>query len=187
MVSTVNQIGLGLSGQSGSGFFAGDTGAIFVTPTLGAALATSLNFGGSTLSSYINGTWTPTFAFATAGDLSVSYATRSGVYMRIGNILVLTAEIVCTPTFTTSSGLAQITGIPTAPASGINPRGSIGIGGASLAYPTSYTFALANLTAGTTTIQINSFGASLAISNFTAANFTTATSVSLYLNVTYTV
>ena len=41
-MATINQIGLGLSGSSGTGSFAGTTSPSFTTPTLGAASATSL-------------------------------------------------------------------------------------------------------------------------------------------------
>jgi hypothetical protein len=42
-VATNNAVNVGLSGASGTGNFAGTTSPVFVTPTLGAASATSIN------------------------------------------------------------------------------------------------------------------------------------------------
>ncbi len=79
------------------------------TPTLGVASATSINFGGGALSSYVPKTaFTPTFTFATPGDLSVSYATQVGLYERNGNIVNYIIILTCTPTFTTASGAIRI-------------------------------------------------------------------------------
>jgi hypothetical protein len=90
-----------------------------VTPVLGAATATSINFGGSTLSNYVaNTSWTPTFIFATPGDLSVVYTTQSGTYTRIGNVVYYTFSLVFSPTFTTSSGSAIVSSLPIAAATG---------------------------------------------------------------------
>ena|SRR6185312_3103461 len=47
-MATNNQLNVGLSGSSGSGSFVGSTGATLVTPTLGAATATSLTFNPTT-------------------------------------------------------------------------------------------------------------------------------------------
>lgn len=58
--------------------------------------------------------WTPTFTCATVGDLSVSYATRVGRYTKIGGTVFLTYSLTFTPTFTTASGTARITGISVA-------------------------------------------------------------------------
>lgn len=42
-MSTINQVGVGLSGSSGSGSFAGTTSPSFTTPSLGVATATTVN------------------------------------------------------------------------------------------------------------------------------------------------
>lgn len=60
--------------------------------------------------------WTPVFTFATPGDVSVSYATQTGRLAKIGRLIILDFELTCTPTFTTASGAALITGSPYAPA-----------------------------------------------------------------------
>lgn len=89
------------------------TNMTLTTPTLGVASATSINFGGGALSSYVPKTsFTPTFTFATPGDLSVSYASQVGLYERNGNVVTYQIILTCTPTFTTASGSIEIGGLP---------------------------------------------------------------------------
>ena len=112
-MATINAVGVGLTGASGTGSFAGTTSPTFVTPTLGVATATSINFGGSTLANYVSNTsFTPTFTFGTPGDLNVAYSTQTGIYTRIGSMVFYSFNLICTPTFTTSSGLLTIGGLP---------------------------------------------------------------------------
>lgn len=58
------------------------------------------------------GTFTPTFDFATPGDLSNVYAAQEGSYWRIGALLHFSIYLDVTPTFSTASGIAQIGGLP---------------------------------------------------------------------------
>lgn len=68
----------------------------------------------NTLDDYEEGTWTPTFTFVTPGDLSVVYAAdRNGTYVKIGRLVVIFFGFtLSTFTFSTSSGAAEITGLP---------------------------------------------------------------------------
>lgn len=68
---------------TGSGGIALVTSPTFVTPVLGAATATSINFGGSTLSTYTEGTFTPTLV--SDGGGSTTYSSQIGSYTKIGN------------------------------------------------------------------------------------------------------
>jgi hypothetical protein len=112
-MTTINPIGNGLSGTTGTGNFVGANTPTLITPVLGAATATSINFGGSSLSNYVAETnWTPTFSFLSPGNLSVVYATQTGVYVRIGAAVYYAFTLVATPTFTTASSLAFINGLP---------------------------------------------------------------------------
>ena len=98
---------------NGSGAISLTTSPTFVTPTLGVATATSINFGGSSLANYVSTTyWTPTFDFVTAGNLSVNYSNQTAYYATIGSILFYTFVMQFTPTFSTASGQAQIVGLP---------------------------------------------------------------------------
>lgn len=140
-MATSNILNLGLSGSSGSGSFVGSTSPTLVTPTLGVAAATSINFGGSVLSTYTTRTsWTPTISFVTPGNLSVSYATRLGFYNVIGSKCFIVFSLVFTPTYTTASGALQITSLPF---TSENTNGIIMTGGGltstSVAYPASQT------------------------------------------------
>lgn len=109
-----NAVNTTLTGQSGTGAFAGNISPAFTTPNLGAAVGSSLNLGSSTLvSSVINsstfvgasganlntatatqtyidartvfGNWTPVITFDTPGTLAVTYATQIGRYLRVTN------------------------------------------------------------------------------------------------------
>lgn len=62
------------------------------------------------------GTWTPTFNFATTGDLSVSYSTQYGYYIDFGDVVWVNCLLVATPTYTTASGTFRILGLPATPA-----------------------------------------------------------------------
>jgi len=66
---------------NGSGAISLTTSPTFITPILGAASATSINFGGTSLSTYAEGTWTP--IDSSGAGLSL---TAAGTYTRIGRI-----------------------------------------------------------------------------------------------------
>lgn len=76
-----------------------------------AAQAASSN--ANTLDDYEEGTWTPTLTFETPGNLSVSYATRVGLYTKIGNVVTLQVDITTSAfTHSTAAGALLITGLP---------------------------------------------------------------------------
>jgi hypothetical protein len=109
-MASINMVGNSLSGATGTGSFVGATSPTLVTPNIGAALATSITFGGSVLSAYNQAvSFSPTFTAATVGDLSVSYATQIGFYTIVGSKVYVNINIKFTPTYTTASGTAKIT------------------------------------------------------------------------------
>lgn len=59
------------------------------TPTLGVASATSINFGGTALSTYTEGTWTPTDSSGAA----LSFTSVVGRYTRIGRLVIAQATL----------------------------------------------------------------------------------------------
>lgn len=92
-MATINAVGNSLTGSTGSGAFVGATSPTLVTPTLGAALATSINFGSSTLSNYVSGTsFGAVLAFGGA-SVGITYSSNSVFYTRIGNIIFYTFNI----------------------------------------------------------------------------------------------
>lgn len=67
------------------------TSPTLVTPTLGAALATSIKFGsGTVLSSYEEGTWTPNQG---SGLTVVGTFSSSGTYTKIGRMVYVTGKV----------------------------------------------------------------------------------------------
>lgn len=183
-MTTINAVGVGLSGASGTGSFAGTNSPVLVTPTLGAANATSINFGGSTLSTYSAlQSWTPVFTFSTLGDLSVSYATQTGSYTQIGDVVVWSFVLACTPTFTTSSGNVQITGLPTNAA--LNCFGS-GLT-SSVTFPVGTTSLCFLVPSGHTYVQILGSGTGAGAANLVSTNFTSGVQVIIEATGTYLV
>ena len=63
-----------------------------VTPALGAATATSINFGQTTLNNYTESTWTPTALNFTV----VGSPTYSGSYTRVGNRCIFEIQVTST-------------------------------------------------------------------------------------------
>lgn len=130
-MATNNSVDVPLSGSTGTGNFVGANTPTLITPVLGAATATSVNFGGSSLNTYVASTsWTPGFTFGTAGNLSVVYTTQTGKYIRIGDVVYYMFVIAATPTFSTASGLAVITGLPLTVNNAVQSSGTITTTGA---------------------------------------------------------
>jgi hypothetical protein len=171
---------------TGSGGISLTTSPTFVTPVLGAATATSINFGGTTLSTYAGFTsWTPVFTFATPGNLSVVYTTQSGFYSRIGNIVTAIFYLSITPTYTTSSGKAEITGLPfSSNASSVNDAfGNLFMQAPT--FPTLCTSIACRVQAGTSLIDFLASGSAQSAANFTTTNIATATGLVLSGSITY--
>ena len=88
------------------------TNKTFVAPTLGAAAATSINFGGSTpLSAYDEGSWTPVLAGASTPGTN-TYSSQVGRYIRIGNIVTVWCDLVLATKDAAMAGSLRITGLP---------------------------------------------------------------------------
>jgi len=92
---------------TGTGSMVLSTSPTLTTPVLGAATATSINFGGSTLSTYAVGSWTPTDASGAA--LSFGGLTTAN-YTRIGNMVYAYAYVGYPVTADVSAAL--IGGLP---------------------------------------------------------------------------
>lgn len=85
------------------------------TATLLANLVAADGSSGGFLkdSQYVEGTWTPALTFSTPGDLSVTHTVQSGLYRRIGNIIVASFQINTSAfTHSTASGNLTVTGLP---------------------------------------------------------------------------
>ncbi len=183
-MTTKNQIDLGLSGSSGTGSFVGTNSPTLVTPTLGVASATSINFGGTALQNYLQSTWTPTLTFATPGDLSVAYTTQTGIYTRIGDVVIAAFTLVCTPTYTTASGQAMIAGLPISAAQ-TNDTGSLGSQSVGISYPVGCTKMVFVTTASASTLSFVAMGTATASASVTTLNMATGVSVALAGTIMY--
>ena len=98
------------SSVSGTDVFAGN--GVYIGGTAAA----------NRLDAYSEGTWTPAF---TLGSGSVAYATQSGAFTRIGNLVYATFEIELSSN-SSAGGAMTIGGLPVAAA---NSTGGVGIGG----------------------------------------------------------
>ena len=147
----------------------------YTTPSfLGIATATSINFGGSPLSIYTGKqSWIPVFTFSTLGNLSVAYGTQSGSYTQIGDVVTWSFILVCTPTFTTSSGNIQITGLPSS--SGQNCLGSGFTSG--VTFPAGTTSVSMLVPNSQSYVQLIGCGSATAATNFISTNFVSGNQV----------
>lgn len=195
-LATVNSAGLltsaggvpGWVAYTGTGAPVLATSPTLVTPILGVAAATSINFGGGALANYIpETTWTPTFTFATAGNLSVSYASRIGFYSRIGNMIFYTVTLVCTPTFTTASGNLMITGLPVASSANAVYCGSPIVNSAGVTYPVGSTMISAATAQGQSSLLIQSSGTATPQNTLTTTNFVSGVQIVLQFSGSYSV
>ena len=127
------------------------------------SLQTQLNAVMQEVATIRRGVFTPTMDFATTGDLSVVYTSQSGEWQRIGMMVFFELLIACTPTFTTSSGLLEIEGLPfTSEAGGPRVQIPLRLSAAGFTWPTGRTslvgFINDNVTA--MNIEVNGSGAS---------------------------
>lgn len=97
------------------------TNKTLVAPVLGAATATSINFGGSTLSNYDEGTWTPTLV--SAGGGAPVYGIQSGSYERVGRKVTARFKLTTSGVGTLAAGFLSIGGLPLASANVTNDDG----------------------------------------------------------------
>jgi hypothetical protein len=185
-MTTNNAVNTNLSGQSGTGEFVGHITPALVTPILGVASATSINFGGSALNTYAQSqAWTPVATFVTPGDLSVAYNTQTGLYSRIGNIVSVHFTLIFTPTFTTSTGNFHITGLP------VPVNASVfGIGSClfqSSNFPASTSSPFLQAWTGQSYIIVGSNGSGVVAAPMTVTEIVTGVQVSIEGSVTYLV
>lgn len=186
----INSFGTGIStalGQNvtGSGGIVLATSPSLTTPVLGAATATSINFGGSSLSNYAAlQSWVPVFSFSTPGNLTVVYTNQNGYYSRIGNIIVANFFLVITPTYTTASGNLYITGLPIANNSATNNQA---LGTVLLQAPswTTGTSPFLQLIPGSTILQVSVSGSSVNPSSITSLNFISGNTYAIVGSITY--
>jgi len=75
-----------------------------------ATTSAGINFGGTTLQNYAEGTFTPTITFG-GGNTGITYTTQSGNYTRVGRVVTVVMDILLSSKGSSTGGLA-ITGLP---------------------------------------------------------------------------
>jgi hypothetical protein len=131
------------------------------------------------VSAFEEGTWEPTFTFATPGDLNVVYSNlREGRYWRIGSLVFIDLQLVnFTPTFTTASGFMQVSGLPfqSAAFGTQNLAGQLSSTGST--WPTGRTSLQAFISASTTFVRLVADGSGQTFGVFQASNFTSGSQI----------
>lgn len=128
---------------------------------------------------YEVGEFTPAFSFATPGDLSVSYSRQKGYYWRIGAVMFVTIDLIFTPTFSTASGAATITGLPYQ-ADTDGPDKFIGtlVGdGSGLSYPSSVDGLFCEVDDAEDEVRLKSFTNGGAVAALDASDFSSGSQV----------
>lgn len=101
----------GTAATGSSGGLVRATSPTLVTPILGAATATSINFGQTSLSYYEEGTFTPTITGSTSGTGNV-YVVQTGNYRRIGKLVFVSFDVGLSTKGTLTGTYAIIGGLP---------------------------------------------------------------------------
>ena len=135
------------------------------------------------LDDYEEGTWTPTFDFITAGDLSVTYSVQQGTYTKIGNLVEVHLELSTSVfTHTTASGTFIIRGLPFT--AGDDAGASVNLRGWTKANYTSTGFEAEQ---GTTVLYSAVSGSGQASASLTVVDMPTTAEASLKASLTYRV
>lgn len=141
--------------------------------------------GNSPAASNYVGDFTPVVTFDTAGNLSVTYSSQVGKWIREGRKITVFYNIVTSAfTHTTASGVLRITGLPFTSANVTNQLfvGSIMFGGITKA---GYTQVVGNVNPNESRISIAASGSGVAASAVSAADCPTGGTLTLRGSVSY--
>lgn len=143
--------------------------------------------GANVLDDYEEGTWTPTFTFATPGDLARTFSLQNAYYTKIGRLVSVSFAMVTSAfTHTTASGNLLITGLPFAAVNDASYRAY-----APLLFQgitkAGYTQIMAEMNGNTSQFFVQACASASNVSNVTAANMPTGGTVILAGLVNYVV
>lgn len=197
---------LDVAGALGVGGNATVTGTLTVNGTGTSSIAGLLDLSGAsagqikfpatqnassnanTLDDYEEGSWTVGFTFATAGDLAFSSETKEGYYVKVGQVILAYCHYTFTPTWTTSSGAASMTGLPYAQKNVTNQH-CVGRGllrhNAAITYTAGNTSVHVSVDDSATVVDFCEQGSATAASSLTVSNFATGVSTQAHFSVTY--
>lgn len=160
-------------------------GLTVVTNAIYASSGISFDAGSHTLSSYINkNSIIPAFTFTTPGDLSVAYTSQTGTFSRVGNMIFIRVSLEFTPTFTTSSGNVNITGLPAVAANDASVPMSV-FSAPGVTWPAGLTMITAVVANGQTFMEVKMLGSATATARLTAADITSGTQISTFMSGVY--
>lgn len=151
-----------------------------ITPVLGAASATSINFGGTTLSDYTEFTFTIIGGFSTPGTSTWAYTAQAGRGAKIGRIVQVSYNFQATPTIRTGSGTVALSGFPYSSA-GITSFSIQNIN-AAWTWPVSRTQVACNINIANNALIIFGFGSGLVAAQFGTTNMTSGSGHTLQAN-----
>jgi hypothetical protein len=164
------------------------TGNLIVASGQGIDFSATPGTGTSELlSDYEEGTWTPSLAINTPGDLSVTYSTQTGYYTKIGRLVNVSFQIVTSAfTHTTASGAWRVAGVPFLAASN-----TLYVNGTIAAFQgitkANYTTFGSTTSTGTAQFLLYASGSAQGLDNVNAADIPSGGSVLLYGSFTYIV
>lgn len=117
--------------------------------------------------------FTPSFTFASPGDLSIGSpgSNNVGTYYRVGNVVYFSLVIEYTPTFTTAAGAFELTGLPF-PCGAVAGAATISYVSSTIDWTTSKTQLTAAVNKNTSYISINQQQDATTTTLLNAGNFT---------------
>jgi len=133
------------------------------------------------------GTFTPTFTFATPGDLSVAYTSQHGSYIKLGKLVYFQLALSCTPTFSTASGNIRIAGLPVATQNVALESHSFPVSYSSVnfVWPSSATQLMAKAAQGATYMELFGMKSGATSANLTTASVTSGVACTLFISGAY--
>ncbi len=138
----------------------------------------------NTLDDYEEGTWTPVLTFATPGDVSVTYATQTGTYTKVGRVVHVTCTVETSAfTHTTANGELRVTGLPFTSGS---PSGA-GLTRFQGLTKAGYTHFGVNLGSGATHVSFIASASASSVSSIVETNVPTGGTVQLRFSLFYIV
>lgn len=161
--------------------------ALLGLATAGLIRRTGTNPGDIAVLPYDANTFTPTFGNSVPGDLSVSYATQTANYTRIGNQMRVEIDLLFTPTWTVApTGVWRVGGFP----AGLTPSGTAAalqvIHSTGISYPSGRTMPFA-VGAGVNGFELRTQGSGAGQAALPVANIPSGTAITLRLAGSFTV
>jgi hypothetical protein len=157
------------------------TAPVMTTPTLGVADATSINFGGTALSVYEEGSWTPVLVGSVTPGTQ-TYSVQVGRYVRIGSLVWVTASVNLSAFDVLTSGNMRITGLPYAAMALTGGSTALAVQGfqfINIDTAGGYTFPNVFVQQGQSFIVLNECGDNVALAALTNADFANNSTISV--------